>query len=73
MKVYLATFEVRVMESTITKQKLVQADSEDEAVKKAHQYVNEMNEESDWIIYFFTCLEEIGDLKDLLEKTITIH
>jgi hypothetical protein len=73
LKVYLATFEIRVMESSITKQKILVAENLDEATRKAKQYIDEMNEGSDWIIYELSAVEEVNDIKDLLNKTITIR
>jgi|YelNatPaOPRAMG01_1025707.scaffolds.fasta_scaffold84216_3 hypothetical protein len=73
LKVYLATFEIRIMESSITKQKIVVTENLDEATRKAKRYTDEMNEGSDWIIYKLSTVEEVNDIKDLLNKTITIH
>jgi hypothetical protein len=73
LKVYLATFEIRIMESSITKQKIVVAENLDEATRKAKRYTDEMNEGSDWIIYELSTVEEVNDIKDLLNKTITIR
>jgi hypothetical protein len=73
LKVYLATFEIRIMESSITKQKIVVAENLDEAARKAKRYTDEMNEGSDWIIYELSTVEEVNDIKDLLNKTITIR
>jgi len=72
-KVYLATFEIRIMESSVTKQKIVVAENLDEATGKAKRYIDEMNEGSDWIIYELSNVEELNDIKDLLNKTITIR
>ena len=73
LKVYLATFEIRVMESSITKQKIVVAENLDDATGKAKRYTDEMNEGSDWIIYELSTVEEVNDINELLNKTITIR
>jgi hypothetical protein len=61
------------MESSVTKQKIVVAENLDEATGKAKRYIDEMNEGSDWIIYELSNVEELNDIKDLLNKTITIR
>jgi hypothetical protein len=71
-KVYLATFEIRIMESSVTNWKIVVAEDLDEAARKAKQYTDEMNGGSDWIIYELSSVREVGDIKDLLNENENI-